>query len=103
MYVNKLILTPFSPFDVKCKKLNAKNLWKCIFWASRRVSFSYFPKIALDHGRGTFKNFRGLCYNIQFKPYATSKVELFMTKNILNMTGLLDLTLKHINKFRLRQ
>ena len=27
-YVNELILTMFGPFDIKCKKLNAKNLWK---------------------------------------------------------------------------
>ena len=49
--VNELVLTPFSPFDFKCKKLNVKNLWKCIciFRASRRVSFSYFSNTALDH------------------------------------------------------
>ena len=45
--VNELILTPFNPFDIKCKKFNAKNLWKCIFRASRTASFSYFPKVAL--------------------------------------------------------
>ena len=47
MYVNKLILTPFSQFDIKCKKLNVKNFWKCIFRASSR-EFSYFPKIILN-------------------------------------------------------
>ena len=26
IFVNKLILTPFSPFDIKCKILNHKNL-----------------------------------------------------------------------------
>ena len=31
------------------KSFNAKNFWKCIFRASRRVSFSDFPKTALDH------------------------------------------------------
>ena len=35
------------------QKLNAKNLWKYTFTASRRAVFSYFPKVALDHG-GTF-------------------------------------------------
>ena len=40
-YVNKLILTPFSPFNIECKKLIAKILWKCIFRASRRATFSY--------------------------------------------------------------
>ena len=32
--------------------LNAKNLWEFIFMASRRMTFSYFPKVALDHGGG---------------------------------------------------
>ena len=27
MYVNELILTPFSPFDIKCKKRNVKNVY----------------------------------------------------------------------------
>ena len=49
IYVSELILKPFSPFDIKCKKLNVKNFWKCIFMVSGRLSFSYFPKIALDH------------------------------------------------------
>ena len=49
-YVNELISTLFSPFDIKCKKHNGKNLWKFIFRASRMVSFSYFPKVALDYG-----------------------------------------------------
>ena len=48
-YVSELILTPFSPFDIKYRKRNAKNLRKCIFRASKRVSFSNFPKVALDH------------------------------------------------------
>ena len=34
---------------LNAKKLKAKNTWKCIFRASRRVSFSYFSKVALDH------------------------------------------------------
>ena len=50
IYANKLILTTLSPFDLKCKKRNEKNLWKCIFRASRRVNFSYFQKVALDLG-----------------------------------------------------
>ena len=44
-----MILTLFRPFDSKCKKLLVKKLWKCIFKASRRVSFSHFPKVALNH------------------------------------------------------
>ena len=40
------------------KKLKSKNviycenLWKCNFMASRRVSFSCFYKVALDHAVG---------------------------------------------------
>ena len=40
--VNELILIRFSPFDIKCKKINTKNLRKCIFRAFGRVSLSYF-------------------------------------------------------------
>ena len=52
---------------------------------------------------------------IQLNPYATSRVELFLTKNrklflnvvteifALNVPGLLNPTLKHIHKFTLRQ
>ena len=29
---------------------NAENLWKCVFRVSRKVSFSYFPKVTLYHG-----------------------------------------------------
>ena len=50
IFMNQLLLTLFSSFDIKWKKLNVKNLWKCIFKGSRTVSFSYFPKVALDHG-----------------------------------------------------
>ena len=50
IFVNKLKLTLFSPFDIKYKKLNLmKNLCKCVVSASRRVSFKYFPKVALDN------------------------------------------------------
>ena len=70
--------------------------------------------LIMDDTPHTFQNFCGSCLNIQFKPYATSKMELFVTKNNnswelmlivvtesseLNVTGLLDLTLKHIDNF----
>ena len=29
-----------------------KNIWNCIFRASRRVSEKYFPKAALDYEEG---------------------------------------------------
>ena len=62
----------------------------------------------------TFWNFCGSYYNIQFKPYATSKIKLFVTKIgnswkrlltvvtenfVLNVTGLLDPIMKHVDKF----
>ena len=66
-------------------KFSVKNLWICIFRASRRVSFSYFPKVTLDKvcewvTLDTFSNFCGSCFNIQLKPYATFKFELFVMK-----------------------
>ena len=33
---------------IRKTKFIVKNLWKCIFRASRSVSFSYFPKVALN-------------------------------------------------------
>ena len=27
IYVNEMMLTPLSPFDIQCKKLNSKKLW----------------------------------------------------------------------------
>ena len=51
LYVNNWQLTPSSSYDIKRKKINLmqKNFWKCVFRASRRLSFSYFPKDALDN------------------------------------------------------
>ena len=36
---SELILIPFSPFDITHKTLNVKNLWKCIFRASKESKF----------------------------------------------------------------
>ena len=49
IYMNELLLPSVTLFDIKCKKLNSKNLWKCIFKGSRGVNFSYVSKFALDH------------------------------------------------------
>ena len=67
--VNGLILTPICPFDIKCKKLNAKNLWKFIFRAYRRVTFFIFFKFALDHegGGGGGGGGGGVCFPIPFR------------------------------------
>ena len=59
------------------------------FRASRRVNLSYFPTL----------------HSITRSAYARSRLELFVIKNDdgweLNVTGLLDSTLKRIDKLRL--
>ena len=40
---NELILTSFSPFDIKCIKPNANKPLEMFLGASRRVNFAYFP------------------------------------------------------------
>ena len=62
IYANELILTPFSPFNIKCKKLNL--MWK----TSGKTSGNEFLQIMLQ-------------YASPMLPYATSKMELFMAKN----------------------
>ena len=46
---NKSGPTQLSPFDISAKKIHSKNFRKSIFGASRRVSFSYFPKFVLSN------------------------------------------------------
>ena len=91
------------------------------FSGIQRVRFLSFPNTALDGGGEAAPQFlleflQMLQY--KFKPYATSKMEFFVTKNgnswelfltgvtesfVLIVTELLDPTLKSIDKFRLRQ
>ena len=106
VYINELILTPFSPFDIKCKKINL--MWKTsgnvfLGYLGERF-FQISPRLHSIMGGvpNSFQNFRG-CYNIQFKSYTPSKIKLFVTKNrkqlellltvatesFLNVTGLL--------------
>ena len=106
VYINELILTPFSPFDIKCKKINL--MWKTsgnafLGYLGQRF-FQIFPRLHSIMGGvpNSFQNFHG-CYNIQFKSYTVSKIKLFVTKNrkqlellltvatesFLNVTGLL--------------
>ena len=62
-----------------------KNVWKCSFKAYTRVSFSNFPKVALNRGWREYEPTLFTIFvdhvDIQFKPYAKSKMELFMKKN----------------------
>ena len=47
-------------------------------------AFHFFPRLYSIRGGmppDTFQNFCASCYNIQIKPYATSKMELIVTKN----------------------
>ena len=79
-------------------------------------SFSYFPNFLLYHwgAPNTFQNFGGYVAILSL----TSKVEPFIAKNgnnwelfltvvtgsfVSNVTGLIEPTLKHIDKFRFRQ
>ena len=95
-----------------------KNLWKCILMTSRRVNFSYCLKIALNNwmplipfrilmdvtvfNSSPMKNQDGALYDkkqVIAGNWPTVVTESF----VLNVTGLLDLTLKYIDTFRLRQ
>ena len=68
------------------QKTKFNNLMR-IFRASKKMSFSYFLKVALNHEKGCapipFRIFVNHANNnIQFNPYATHKMELFMTKEV---------------------
>ena len=104
IYVNKLILPPFSPFDIKCKKLNMKNIWKCLHsimrWGCPRYLLE-FLLIMLQY------SIQALC-NISDGALSDKKdwtllLTVVTESFVLNVTGVLDLTLKCINEFRLRQ
>ena len=119
IYINELILTPFSPFDIT---VNAKYfMWKTsgnVFlghlggWV-----FYIFPTVHLIiRGVGGdpryILEFLWIMSHYSISPLRNIKdgakgLKLLLTvvtlSFILNVTGLLDRTLKYINKFRLRQ
>ena len=69
------------------------------FRASRRKSFSYFLKVALEHGGCPPKPFQKK--QKQKKGKSWKLLLILVTESfILYVAGLLDLTLKHIDKFR---
>ena len=82
-------------------QFNVKNLWKCIFRASRRVSFSYVPNSAPDHGgcpRIPIRIFVNHVPIFSSSPIQTSKMELFVTKKPsweLLLTVVTELRLKY--------
>ena len=55
------------------------------FRASRRDNFSFFLKIIGVLTSDTFWNFCGSCYNTQFKPYVTSKMEVFVKIKVMDV------------------
>ena len=73
-YVNKLILTLFSPLDIKCRNLLQKNPWKCIFRASRMVSFSCFSKVALNLGECRWYHLKFSWIILQYSFYALCNI-----------------------------
>ena len=74
--MNELKLTPLSPFDIKFKKLNAKKFCKCIFWASRKVSFSNFQG---GRGAGVDREKKIVFgYNISYYNTLKQNKELFV-------------------------
>ena len=74
--MNELKLTPLSPFDIKFKKLNAKKFCKCIFWASRKVSFSNFQG---GRGAGVDREKKFVFgYNISYYNTLKQNKELFV-------------------------
>ena len=69
------------------------------FRASRRKSFSYFLKVALEHGGCPPKPFQKK--QKQKKGKSWKLLLILVTESfILYVAGLLDLTLNHIDKFR---
>ena len=48
-YINELILTLFSLFDIKCKKTQCKKNPGNVFLGHLSVSCSYFLKVVLNH------------------------------------------------------
>ena len=56
-------MTPLNPFDIKCKKLKRKK---------KGGGAGSMPPDTLK--------FCGSCYNIIFKPYATSKMGFFVAE-----------------------
>ena len=54
---SELVLTPLSLFDLQCKKLNLTvKTSRNVFLGDLRGSFSYFPKIPLNHGGGAHRH-----------------------------------------------
>ena len=66
----------------------------------RESVFHIFPRLHSIMGGApdTFQNFRGSCYNIQFKQYTTSKIELFKTKEFQLKTISLVYIIKLVRK-----
>ena len=70
-YVNQLLLTSFSPFDIKCKKMHLmqKTSGNVFLGHLGEWFFHIFPRLHSVRAGGvpvdTFQNFHGLWYLIQ--------------------------------------
>ena len=87
VYASELILTPFSPFDITCKKLNAKNLYVGGWVLLQKLIHTLCGALS---DRKTSNGWKLLL------AVATESFDF-------NPTGLLNPALKCIDKFRLRQ
>ena len=106
-YVSELILTQFRPFDIKYKKLNLAPEFfifplGCIrSWGCPLIPF----RILVDHvaifGSSPRQNLRWSTLS-QKIGHSWKFFLIVVIESYLNVTGLVDLTLKHIDKLRLR-
>ena len=118
---NKATIMSMSSYwlhDLKCKKLNAKKFWKFFFRTSRSVSLSYFSKVALNHWEFCFLGitFRRSVDHVTIFSSNPMEHRMWSSGNswkllltvvtesfVLNVTGLLSPTLKHVDTFSLSQ
>ena len=119
IYANKLILTTLSPFILSAKNVMRRTSGNVFLGHLGGWIFHIFKRLHSILGcwnePDTFQNFCGLCYNSQFKHYATSMMEFFLAKNRywletvvdfcyiqlrFKRDSFLDPTLKCIDKFK---
>ena len=114
IYDNELALNPFSLFNIKCKKLNLKNLWKCSFRTLREGVFHIFLSLQTIM-EGAPISFRGCTHthrvfvdlvtifsssSMRHLRWTSIWQKMVIAENfVLNVTP----TLKHKDKFWLKQ
>ena len=120
VYVNELVLTPFSPSDIKCKKLMRKTSGNAFLGHLGEWDFHIFPSLHSMVGSICRYFFEFLWIMLQYSVQALSNIKdgalwqnisdswklllAVVTKSfVVNVTGFQDPTMKHIDKFRLKQ